>query len=66
MPEPRLDKTQFKVFSSFEEADRDEREYWWSRSPLERIRQVELLRRLNYGDGAFQRLQRVFEVAERE
>ena len=51
---PRLDKTAFSVFSSFEEADQADEEYWLSKTPQERLAYTELLLRLNlwiYGDG---------------
>jgi len=60
-----MDKTAFSVISSFEEADQQDREYWLSRTPLERLQYMELLRRINYGDDATARLQRVLEIAER-
>lgn len=62
---PRLDKTAFSVLSSFEEADKQDKEYWLSRTPLERLQYMELLRRINYGSNATARLQRVLEIAER-
>lgn len=40
----------------------DERAYWWSRTPQERVHHLEYLRRVNYGDRAGERLQRVLEV----
>jgi hypothetical protein len=61
---PRLDKTVFSVVS-LEEADSDEKEYWLSKTPYERLQYMELLRRINYGISAVARLQRVFEIAER-
>ncbi|WP_297562446.1 hypothetical protein [Meiothermus sp.] len=42
-----------------------DRPLWWSKTPLEHIHHIEFLRRLNHGDAAFERLQRVFEVVER-
>jgi len=62
---PKLDKTVFSIVSSFEEADRQDKEYWLSRTPLERLQYMELLRRINYGSNATARLQRVLEIAER-
>lgn len=62
---PRLDKTAFKVLSSFKEADRDDKEYWLSRTPQERLQYMERLRRINHGAAATARLQRVLEIAER-
>jgi hypothetical protein len=46
--------------------DSGDKEYWWSRTPQERLRQVEVLRRINYGHRAKQRLQRLLEIAEPE
>jgi hypothetical protein len=61
----RLDKTVFRVFSSFEEAEAADRAYWHSRTPSERLIAVELMRQTVYGyDPATARLQRVFEVAQ--
>jgi len=62
---PRIDRTAFSVVSSFEEADRQDKEYWLSRTPRERLQHVELLRRINYGTRATARLQRVLEIAQR-
>jgi hypothetical protein len=62
---PRMDKTAFSVVSSFEEADKEDKKYWLSRTPIERLRHMELLRRINYGSNATARLQRVLEIIER-
>jgi len=62
---PKVDRTAFSVVSSFEEAERQDREYWLSRTPLERLQHMEVLRRINYGADATARLQRVLEIAER-
>jgi len=62
---PKLDRSAFSVVSSFEEADKQDREYWLSRTPYERLQYMELLRRINYGSVTATRLQRVLEVAER-
>src|SRR3989338_6828645 len=44
----------------------DDREYWLSRSPYERLQAVESLRQLNYGHGqSTARLQRVLEITQR-
>jgi hypothetical protein len=48
------------------EADAADKAYWLSRSPHERLRCVEILRRMNYGARATARLQRVLEFAARE
>jgi hypothetical protein len=58
-----LDKKSFSVSSL---SDRlDDKNYWLSRKPIERMRHIEVLRRINYGHGAASRLQRVLEFAER-
>ena len=62
---PKLDRTALSIVSSFEEADQQDREYWFSRTPLERLQHMELLRRINYGADATARLQRVLEIVER-
>jgi hypothetical protein len=46
--------------------DTDEKEYWLSRTPQERLQHLETLRRINYGHLATARLQRVLEVVERQ
>ena len=51
--------------SSFAQADREDKEYWLSKSPYERLQHIELLRRINYGSDAAARLQRVLEITER-
>lgn len=45
-------------------AEDDERAYWWAQTPEARLRHMEWLRRLNYGDRAGERLQIVFEVVK--
>jgi hypothetical protein len=62
---PRLDRSAFSVVSSFQDADKQDKEYWLSRTPIERLKHLELLRRINYGSRATARLQRVFEITER-
>jgi hypothetical protein len=61
----RLDKTALSVFSSFEEADAADRAYWHSRTPLERLEALELMRQSAYGyeDPTASRLERVLEFA---
>jgi hypothetical protein len=60
-----VDRSQLRVMSH-SEAEQEDREYWLSRSPQERLRQVEFLRELNYGSEVLdQRLQRVLAVSER-
>ncbi len=61
---PKMDKTSFTVSSLFDESD--EKAYWWSRTPQERLQHVEMLRRINYGDAALGRIQKVFEIVEQK
>jgi len=59
----RLDKTAFSVARLEDEPD--ERAFWHSKTPEERLRAAEFLRQSLYGyDPATLRLQRVFEVVE--
>lgn len=60
-----IDKSAFSVVA-LEDED-DDKEFWLSKTPEERLQTVELLRQLNYGyDPAIARLQRVFGVDELE
>jgi hypothetical protein len=61
---PKIDRLAFSV-TTFKQADQDDKEYWLSRTPNERLQHMELLRRINYGPSAAARLQRVLEIAER-
>ena len=62
--EYRMDKTAFSV-APLAEAD-DELGYWLTKSPLERLQAVEMIRQTLYGyTGSAPRLQRVFTVAQR-
>ncbi|HSU14329.1 MAG TPA: hypothetical protein VLK66_09545 [Longimicrobium sp.] len=58
---PRVDRSALSLVPLFDELD--EQRYWRSRTPAERLRHLETLRRINYGDQATARLQRVLEVA---
>lgn len=57
----KLDKTTLTVAPLFDESD--EKAYWLTRTPQERLRHVEALRRINYGHRATAKLQRVLELA---
>ena len=59
----KIDKTAFSVVSLYDD-NSDEKAYWLSRTPAERLRHVEILRRINYGTQAVSRMQRVFEIVE--
>jgi hypothetical protein len=60
---PKIDRNFLSVVT-FDEADAQDKAYWLSKTPLERLQHVELLRRINYGNNATSRLQRVLEVVE--
>ena len=60
----KVDRNAFSVGSITEPSD--EKAYWLARTPSERLQQVEILRRINYGHRATVRLQRVLEITERE
>jgi hypothetical protein len=58
---PKIQRTAFKVSSLFDKSD--EKSYWLSKTPYERLEAVELMRRIIYGyDPSTTRLQRVFEA----
>jgi hypothetical protein len=58
-----MDKTRLSVAALSEESD--ERQFWHSATPHERLRALEYLRETIYGyDPATTRLQRVLEIAQ--
>lgn len=51
---------------TFEQAEREDRDYWLGKTPTERLASLELLRQLNYGyDPATARLPRSLEILPR-
>lgn len=56
----KMDKKIFSVAALSNPSD--DKNYWFSVSPMDRIRHIEVLRRINYGHRASARLQRVFEI----
>jgi hypothetical protein len=61
---PKVRRDVFKVASLFDQSD--DKEYWLSKTPQERLEAVELMRQIIYGyDPSATRLQRVFEVTQR-
>lgn len=61
---PKLQKDAFNVASLL--CPKDDKEYWLSKTPAERLEAVELMRQIIYGyDPSALRLQRVFETAQR-
>jgi septum formation topological specificity factor MinE len=63
---PKLRRDVFKVTSLFDQSD--DKEYWLSKTPQERLEAVDLMRRMIYGyDPSTAGLQRdVFEVIQRQ
>ena len=60
-----IDRSAFSVVALGEQDD--DRNYWLSKTPQERLEGVETIRRILYGyDPATVRLQRVLEVVEQE
>lgn len=63
MNEFKLNKNAFSVDSLDDQ--QNDKEYWLSKTPLERLEVVEYLRQINYGyDPATSRLQIFFEVTK--
>lgn len=61
---PKVRRDVFEVASLFDESD--EKEYWLSKTPQERLEAVELMRQIIYGyDPSATRLQRVLEITQR-
>ena len=59
----KIDKRFFSVVSLSDQSD--DKDYWFGRDPIERLRHIEVLRRINYGYRATSRLQRVLEITEK-
>ena len=63
MDSVRMDRSAFSVGSLSDEPD--EKAYWRSKTPLERLEALELMRQIIYGyNPASTRLQRVLEIVE--
>ena len=61
----KIDRSAFSVISIDEQLE-DEKNYWRSKTPHERLQAVETTRQILYGyDPATARLQRVLELARR-
>ena len=58
----KIDKSFFSVVSLSDQSN--DKDYWFGRNPIERLRHIELLRRINYGHRATFRLQSVLEYTE--
>jgi hypothetical protein len=56
----KLDKNHFSVISLTDQSD--EKKYWITTTPIKRLQHIEVLRRINYGNSATSRLQRILET----
>lgn len=59
----KMDKKMFSVVSLSDQSD--DKDYWLAKTPIDRIRHIEILRRINYGNSATSRLQRILEFVKR-
>jgi hypothetical protein len=59
----KLDKKSFSVMSL--QAPDNDKDYWLSRPPIERMKHIEVLRRINYGHRTTAGLQRVLDFTEK-
>lgn len=60
----KIDREAFSIGSALEPSD--EKAYWLSKTPHERMQAAELMRQIVYGyDPSTTRLQRVLEIAQR-
>ncbi|MEE9269375.1 MAG: hypothetical protein V3V49_03855 [Candidatus Krumholzibacteria bacterium] len=63
MERERVNRTAFSIARLGD--DSDEKAFWWSRTPQERLEAVELMRQILYGyDPVSERLQRILEIVE--
>jgi hypothetical protein len=60
----KLDSSAFSIGHLTDEPD--DIAWWHARTPEERLKHMEILRRINYGNRATARLQRVLEITERK
>ena len=61
----KIDRSAFSVIS-LDEQDEEEKRYWHSKTPQERLAAAELMRQINYDyDPVSDRIQRVIDVVER-
>ena len=59
-----MPKNTFTITSLFEQSD--EKLYWLSKTPYERLQALELMRQIIYGyDPSSTRLQRILEITQR-
>lgn len=56
-----MERKKLKIYNSFAEIEKEDKEYYRSLSPYERLRITELLREIYYED-TLQRLPRIFQI----
>ncbi len=62
----KLDRTQLVIEDLHGRAELSDRTYWENRTPMERLRAVQIDRQVAYGRAsASRRLQRILEVVDR-
>ncbi len=62
----RIDRTAFSIVHSHEEAEAEDRAFWFSKTPHERLVGAEQIRQILYGyDPATGTIQRVLEITSR-
>lgn len=64
IPQLKLDKSKIKIGSKIEDSITDEIKFWQNTTVKERLQHIERLRRLNYGNRATGRLQRVIQIVK--
>jgi hypothetical protein len=64
LPPLKIDKSKFKVFDNFADAEADEIEFWISTSYEERLEYAYRLRHMAYGDKIRGPIQRVIDVVQ--
>ena len=64
LPPLKMDKSKIRVYDSFEDAERDQHDYWRNTSYEERLEHAYRLRYMAYGDKIRGTISRVIEVIE--
>ncbi|MBI1833176.1 MAG: hypothetical protein HYR84_17180 [Planctomycetes bacterium] len=69
-PQPRSGRSRIQggelAVVTFADLEEQDRAYWKRQTPQARLRAMELMRRINYGQAAAGRLQRLLEVVQSE
>lgn len=64
----KIDKKSVQIFSNFADSEGEDRKYWISKTPAERLEALELMRQSAYGyeNAATRRLQNILEIVKGE